>query len=107
MACVEKRLEPPGPCLKSYGGEKLNTVCQVKVSISRGEHSAQCVVQVQNGASVDLLLGTDVHSHLGILVLVCDSGDNATDLLSNQCWSKQTALLWSLLKQILSLKKAL
>ena len=45
--CVEQRLEPPGPRLKSYGGEKLNTVCQIKVAISRGEHSAECVVQVQ------------------------------------------------------------
>ena len=52
---VEQQLEPPGPRLKSYGGEKLNTVCQIKVSLSRGEHSAECIVQVQNGAPVDLL----------------------------------------------------
>ena len=87
---VERRLEPPGPRLKSYSGEKLNTVCQIKASISRGEHSAECVVRVQKGAPVDLLLGTDVHSCLGILVLMCDSSDVATDLLSNQCWSKKT-----------------
>ena len=87
---VEQRLEPPGPRLKSYGGEKLNTVCQIKVSLSRGEHSAECVAQVQSGAPVDLLLGTDVHSRLGILVLVCDSSENTTDLFSNQCWSEKT-----------------
>ena len=87
---VEQRLEPPGPRLKSYGGEKLNTVCQIKVAISHGEHSAECVVQVQKGAPADLLLGTDVHSRLGILVLACDSDNSATDLLSNQCWSKKT-----------------
>ena len=44
---------------------------------------------MQKGAPVDLLLGTDVHSCLGI-VLMCDSSDVATDLLSNQCWSKKT-----------------
>ena len=87
---IEQQLEPPGPRLKSYGGEKLNTVCQIKVAISRGEHSAECVVQVQKGAPVHLLLGTDVHSRLGILVLACDSDNSATDLLSNQCWSKKT-----------------
>ena len=47
-------------------------------------------MQVQKGAPVDLLLGTDVHSCLGILVLMCNSCDVATDLFSNQCWSKKT-----------------
>ena len=64
-------------------------VCQVRVSLSRGTHSTECVIQVQNGAPVDFLLGTDVLSQLGILVLACDSGDDATDLLSNQSWSKR------------------
>ena len=68
----------------------LNTVCQIKVSLSRSEHSAECVVQVQSGAPVDLLLGTDVHSLLDILVLVHNSDDNTTDLFSNQYWSKKT-----------------
>ena len=65
--------------------------------VSRGEHSTECVVQVQSGVPVDLLLGTDVHSLLDILVSVHNSDDNASDLLSNQYWSKKTVLLWSLL----------
>ena len=54
---VEQRLEPPGPRLKSYGGEKLNTVCQIKVLLSRGEHRAECVVQVQSRAPVEEIQG--------------------------------------------------
>lgn len=76
--------------MKSYSGKKLNTVCQIKVSISQGEHSTESVVQVQKAAPVDLLLGTDVHSQLGILVLMCNSSNSTADLLSNQRWSKET-----------------
>ena len=45
-------------------------------------------VQVQKGAPIDLLLGTDLHSQLGIFVLISDCNDRATDLVSKKQWSR-------------------
>ena len=85
---MQQRMEPPGPRLSSYGGEQLNTVCQIKVDISRGNHKTVSTVQVQKGAPIDLLLGTDLHSQLGIFVLISSCNDRATDLVSKKQWSR-------------------
>ena len=66
------QMEPPGPHLNSYGGVQLNTVCQIKVDISCGNHKTVSTVQVQKGAPIDLLLGTDLHSPLGFFILISD-----------------------------------
>ena len=62
------QMEPPGPRLNSYGGVQLNTVCQIKVDISRGNYKTVSTVQVQKEAPIDLLLGTDLHSPLGFFL---------------------------------------
>ena len=60
----------------------------MKVDISRGNHKTVSTVQVQKGAPIDLLLGTDLHSPLGIFVLISDCNDRVTDLVSKWQWSR-------------------
>ena len=83
-ARVEKKLEPPGIPLRSYGGQPLNIVGQVTVDICRGAHKANVRVHIQQGAPVCVLVGTDVLPKLGFVLLESGAGDVATDYLSQQ-----------------------
>ncbi len=57
---VKARLETPTIQLWSYGGGELNIVSQMTAQLSNGHGCLEGVVQVQKGAPVDLLIGTDV-----------------------------------------------
>lgn len=80
-AGVRARLKPPTVTLQSYGGTKLNVVGQMCCSLSRGQYSGQVVVQLQRGAPVPLLIGTDMQPVLGFAFLQCNPGGMAVDLL--------------------------
>ena len=58
-AAMELRLKPSTLDLQSYGGGRLNLVRQLTVTLSTPGHTVEAVIQVQSGAPVDLLLGTD------------------------------------------------
>ena len=60
-----KRLKPSTVILRSYGGDKLAIVSQVCCKLRRGKHQLDAVLQVQKGAPIDLLLGSDVLGKLG------------------------------------------
>ena len=69
----------------------INPLISIKVDISRGDHRAVATIQVQKRAPIDLLLGADLHSQLGIFVLVTDANDRAIDLVSKRQWSRVVA----------------
>ena len=46
--------------LRSYGGDALDIVSRVKCKLARDNFSVEPSLQVQKGAPVHLLLGTDV-----------------------------------------------
>ena len=86
---VEERLqEPPGALLRSFGGETLDMVCQVTVSIIRGNHDITAKVQVQKGAPVNFLLGSDL-PRLGFSFLESQSDDTAVDHFNQHQWKRQ------------------
>ena len=66
---VEKRLMPTQFCLRSYSGAKLPIVKQTQVQLKRGPFNVSAVIQVQDNAPVELLLGTDLQPQLGFHLL--------------------------------------
>ena len=78
-ARVEQKMEPPTIPLCSYGRQKLNILCQITVDIIRGNHKVTAKVQVQKGAPVALLIGTDLLSRLGFALLESEPDDSAVE----------------------------
>ena len=78
---VRARLEEPSVRLQSYGGTPLNVVSQIRCHISRGQYSAQILVQLQRGVPIPLLIGTDVQPVLGYALLQRSPDGIAVDLL--------------------------
>ena len=66
---VKKRLMPTQFCLRSYSGAKLPIVKQAQVQLTRGPFNVSAVIQVQDNAPVELLLGTDLQPQLGFRLL--------------------------------------
>ena len=62
---MQERLKTPDIVLRSYGGERLNVLAQLEVTISQGDHKVMITTMVQKDAPSPLLLGTDVLSSLG------------------------------------------
>ena len=81
----KKKLESPAITLQNYGGDRLNVVGQTQVVISRGDYSQMAIVQVQKGAPVPLLIGTNLQPQLGFMFLQCTKGGTAMNLLDEQC----------------------
>ena len=74
-------LEPPSVSLQSYGGTRLNIVSQIRCHITRRQYSGQVLVQLQRGAPIPLLIGTDVQPMLGFMFLQNSPDGRALDLL--------------------------
>ena len=103
---VRAHLESPMVKLRNYGGGELNIAGQMRVRahLSRGKHALEGVVQIQKGAPVDLLVGTDAQPQLGFLFLDTSLGWGIQPLIystarSGACLSPK---LWQplLLKQL-------
>ena len=86
---VRARLKAPTLTLRDYGGGELNVVGQTICRLGRGSYSHDTVVHVQKAAPVDLLLGTDVQSNLGILLLALND-KTSVNLLDSQSWNTPT-----------------
>ena len=78
---VRARPEEPSVRLQSYGGTPLNVVSQIRCHISRGQYSAQILIQLQRGVPIPLLIGTDVEPVLGYALLQRSPDGMAVDLL--------------------------
>lgn len=79
---VQQRLQPTTVSLRSYGGNELKSISQVRCRIARGNRAVNTVLQVQEAAPVDLLLGTDVIPQLGFALI--QVGEKASeDLLGH------------------------
>lgn len=79
---VCENLKPTTVSLRSYGGDELEIVSQVTCHLGRDGYQVKTVLQVQRGAPVDLLLGTDVLSQLGFSLMQTSKQGPATDLLN-------------------------
>ena len=66
---------------EAMGGDKLMIVSQVCCQLRRGAKEMNAVLQMQNGAPVDLLLGTDVLGRLGFGLVQQEGEGHTTDLL--------------------------
>ena len=77
---VESRLEPPTVTLQNYAGDELDLIRQIKLLIGREDHKVDVIIKVQNNAPLGLLIGTDILSRLGIVLMKTD-GEVATDVL--------------------------
>ena len=80
---IRERLRPTTVSLHSYGGDALNIVKQVMCNLSRGNYVIEPVLQVQKGAPVDLLLGTDVLPQLGFSFVQKEREGQSTNLLAD------------------------
>ena len=78
---IRSRLKPSTVTLRSYGGDKLTIVSQVCCQLRRRAKEMNAVLRVQNGAPVDLLLGTDVLGRLGFGLVQQEGEGHTTDLL--------------------------
>ena len=76
-----KKLIPTTVSLRSYGGDELEIVSQAICQMERDGYQVKTILQVQKGAPVDLLLGTDVLSQLGFALMQASKQGAATDLL--------------------------
>ena len=83
---VKDRLETPTIKLRNYGRGELDIVSQMKAQISKGGNSLIGTVQVQKGAPVELLMGTDLQPQLGFLYFEPRQENIATDLFSSKLW---------------------
>ena len=77
IAAVETRFTPPVVLLKSYGGQELPLVGQIKVTLARSNYTVEATIQVQKDAPVTLLVGTDLQSQLGFMFLAQDGGQTS------------------------------
>ena len=76
-----KKFQDPDVILKSYGGQRLDFMAQVELSLSRGDRETKRTVLVRKDAPNDLLIGTDVQPELGFSLVVTDPNGRVKDLL--------------------------
>ena len=62
-------VQPPSLALRAYCGSALNIGAQIEVNIATDNSAIEAVVLVQDGAIVDVLLGTDLMGQVGVRVL--------------------------------------
>ena len=79
---VKQRFQRPALSLKNYGGGELHIVSEVECCLTRGDYTVKALLQVQKGAPVDLLLGTDILPGLGFFFLQKESDGRSVELLT-------------------------
>ena len=79
---VRKKLKPTTVSLWSYGENEHEIVSQVTCQLERDGYHMTTILQVQKGAPVDLLLGTDALSGLEFSLVQANREGPATNLLN-------------------------
>ena len=98
---MEKRLKTSSLSINNYGGGEVNIISQILVTLTHGKKNCQAMVQVQTGASIELLLGTDVLAQLGLHLLEATHANRyMTELLKGDIWQEvedtpTTPALWA------------
>ena len=62
---VKDRFQTTSLSVNNYGSGEVNIVGQLPVSLKLGDKEYHAIILVQKGATVDLLLGTDLLTQLG------------------------------------------
>ena len=78
---VKQRCRRSTVMLRSYGGGELNVIGEVECCLTRSSYTAKAILQVQKGAPVDLLLGTDTLPQLGFSFQQIESDGHTIELL--------------------------
>ena len=84
---VKDQFQTTSLSVDNYGGGEVNVISQLPVSLKLGDKEYCAIILVQKGATVDLLLGTDLLTQLGFCVLKTSSKDGQMiDLLQGDVW---------------------
>ena len=89
---VQSRMQQLTVTLQSYGGGTLNILRQMTVQMSKGSRHYPVMAYIQDGAPVDLLLGTDVLPFLGFQLQEPAAGSPHLDLLSGRAAEEEQDL---------------
>ncbi len=81
---MQKRFETPEFSLKNYGGESLDLIAQLPVSITQRGFQVSVKVMVQKGAPNHLLVGTDIQQALGFSLVKMESDSCGSDLVTGR-----------------------
>ena len=81
---MEARQQEPSVALQGYGGGRIDIVRQMLATISHGSYSREGIVYIQKDPPVDLLLGTDFQSYLGLLLVDASNLDEMVYLFTGQ-----------------------
>lgn len=91
---VQKKFQEPTLSVNNYGGGDVNVIGQLPVTLQVENKECQATILVQKGAKVDLLLGTDLISDLGFLVLEApDQKGQSVDLLKRKTFAVNQSLV--------------
>ena len=87
---VKDRFQTTNLSVNNYGGGEVNIIGQLPVSLKLGDKECCAIILVQKGATVDLLLGTDLLTQLGFCVLKASDRDGQmVDLLQGDIWAEK------------------
>ena len=95
---VEKRFLMPTLLINNYGGGEVNIISQLVTTLGHGSRECQTTILVQKGASLGLLLGTDVLPNLGFFVVDGAGPGPMQELLQGKVWNHTDDLLKSKLR---------
>ena len=80
---VQSKFQTPSVAVNNYGGGMVNIISQIPVTLKLGNKECCATILVQKGATLDLLLGTDLLTHLGFSVFQSRDKEEAIDLLNS------------------------
>ena len=84
---VKDRFQTATLSVNNYGGGEVNVVGQLSISLKLGDKECHAIILVQKGATVNLLLGTDLLTQLGFCVLKASNRvGQMIDLLQGDAW---------------------
>ena len=84
MEQAKGQFHPPRISINSYGGGKVNIIAQFSTTLKHGDRQRQATILVQRGATLSLLLGTDVLPSLGFHLVKSPLHGQAIDILTKE-----------------------
>ena len=78
---TRRKFASPDVALNNYGGQRLDIMAQIELSLTQGGRCVDAVVLIQKDAPNNLLLGTDVQPRLGFCLVMKNADGEMVDLL--------------------------